>query len=331
MKRTFLLLTVFLTALLLISCEKDFDLNADWKDITIVYGILDQNETEHYVKINRAFTTGPGGNANQIAMIPDSLYYDTTALDVVITEWENGSKKNTYQLIPVVLHNKEPGAFFSDWQILYKFNANLNHDRLYRLEINNTKRNKLISSETNLVHDFTIDKPRAGSKASFTSVNPVDVEWYSADNGRRYQLTIRFHYKEKSFDSDTIERYADWVFSPVNSLDTEGGEEMEMQYTGQGFYDNLQATVPYDDPAKEGNIDARIYGNVDFILTVANDELNIYLDVNEPSSSIIEDRPSYTNIDNGIGIFCSRFKKVRTLPLAAPSAEKLRQMSLHFE
>lgn len=331
MKNQSLFFTVIIAALLLISCEKDFELNAEWEDITVVYSIFNQNDTEHFIKINRAFTTGSDGNANHIALIPDSLYYDTTNLVVKVIEYENGVEKGQYNANPVVLYNKDNGTFFSDWQILYKFNADLNEDNIYQLQIENVKRNKFIESETNLVNDFYIDKPNAGGSASFVSINPVDIKWTSAKNGKRYQITIRFHYKEKSIASDTIERYSDWVFSPVTSIDTKAGREMKIQYTGKAFYDNLDATVPYDDPVKEDSVLGRVNGLVDFIFTVANDELNTYLDVTEPNNSIVEDRPTYSNIENGIGIFCSRYNKVRTKPLSAPSIEELRERSLKFK
>ena len=37
------------------SCETDFDTTTDWEDITVVYGIIDQNDSMQYIKINKAF------------------------------------------------------------------------------------------------------------------------------------------------------------------------------------------------------------------------------------------------------------------------------------
>jgi hypothetical protein len=36
------------------------------------------------------------------------------------------------------------------------------------------------------------------------------------------------------------------------------------------------------------------------------------MDLNKPSTSLVQERPAYTNIENGIGIFASRTKKIRT-------------------
>ena len=46
----------------------------------------------------------------------------------------------------------------------------------------------------------------------------------------------------------------------------------------------------------------------DFELQVANQDLAIYLDVNESTNSIVQDRPLWTNIQGGIGLWASRTK-----------------------
>ena len=85
-----LLLMVFLFG----SCSTDVDLYADFKDITIVYGLLDINKDTNYVKINRAFLGY--GDANEIAMIPDSSNYPGK-LDAKIIEYRSSASGNNYE------------------------------------------------------------------------------------------------------------------------------------------------------------------------------------------------------------------------------------------
>ena len=66
MIRCFFLLILF--SGILVSCKQKFNVNADWQDITIVYGILNQGDTLHYIKVTKAFL-GPG-DALQYAKIP---------------------------------------------------------------------------------------------------------------------------------------------------------------------------------------------------------------------------------------------------------------------
>ena len=42
-------------------------------------------------------------------------------------------------------------------------------------------------------------------------------------------------------------------------------------------------------------------------MTVGTEDLNTYIQVNEPLSTINQQRPQFTNIQNGLGLFSSRF------------------------
>jgi hypothetical protein len=46
---------VLLLLLFASSCEENFDVNAPYKDITIVFGLLDPGEDTVFLKINKAF------------------------------------------------------------------------------------------------------------------------------------------------------------------------------------------------------------------------------------------------------------------------------------
>ena len=52
LSRLFVLLCVMQ---LVSSCSKDFKIDAPYKDITIVYGLLNISDTAHYVIIHKAF------------------------------------------------------------------------------------------------------------------------------------------------------------------------------------------------------------------------------------------------------------------------------------
>ena len=44
------------------------------------------------------------------------------------------------------------------------------------------------------------------------------------------------------------------------------------------------------------------------IVSVAGEAFNLFMQVYEPSSSIVQEKPPYTNVENGIGVFSSRYK-----------------------
>ena len=326
MKKTNLLY-IILFGLLFSACETDFDLTAEYKDITVVYGLLNQDSVT-YLKINKAFLGE--GDALIMAKIEDSSNY-AEMLDVKIEEWADGNLLNTFQLDTVTIDNKKPGLFYNPYQILYKTEAALNEDYTYKLKILNGE--KEITSETELVHDFTIKKPPAGSPYINFTYNPVPskVEWLSAVNGRRYEVIIRFYFKEKSVNNpDTITRYIDWGLGTKKSQSLQGGESMIVTYFGENFYKICKNNIPYEDPAKEADVISRYPGNVDFIISVAGEDLNTYIEVNEPSNSIVQQKPEYSNITNGIGVFSGRYKKIRTKLLKSDSFVLLEELNIKF-
>ncbi|TAF89039.1 MAG: hypothetical protein EAZ48_01940, partial [Flavobacteriia bacterium] len=68
-------LSIFVAgAFALSSCEEDIILDGDFVETAVVYGLLDQADSIHMIKITRAFI-GPG-SALDIAQIPDSSYFE---------------------------------------------------------------------------------------------------------------------------------------------------------------------------------------------------------------------------------------------------------------
>lgn len=68
MKRLYFLLCLPLLALFF-SCTTDIDLYADYKQVPIIYGLLDATADTNYIKITRAFYVE--GDAYQVALNPD--------------------------------------------------------------------------------------------------------------------------------------------------------------------------------------------------------------------------------------------------------------------
>jgi hypothetical protein len=125
----------------------------------------------------------------------------------------------------------------------------------------------------------------------------------SALYGRRYQLNIRFSYWEypNGNTSAMVKKSVDWeIFTDIKSKSLDGGEEMEYSFFGDGFYSSVKAQVPYD-PSM-----TRIADSVEYFFAVASEELSNYIEVTNPSNTIVQEKPIYTNIENGIGIFSSR-------------------------
>ncbi|MBU1721001.1 MAG: hypothetical protein KKA07_18185, partial [Bacteroidetes bacterium] len=161
MKR--LLIFLGIIAVFAYSCETDFDVTADYKDITIVYGLLSQNDTVQYIRINRAFLGD--GNALEMAAIPDSSYYPFGAIEVWIEEWKDGRFVGSFQLEETTLNSKEPGIFPYPEQRIWFYRtypgtaSEIDEDSEYRLFIKNNLTGKTSTGITDIVTTFSIERP----------------------------------------------------------------------------------------------------------------------------------------------------------------------------
>jgi len=326
------ILFITVTVLLLYSsCKTDFEINAEWKDITVVYGLLSQNDKTQFIKINKAFLGD--GNALTMATNPDSCTYPPGTLDVWIEEWLNNSQSRQWTLHDTTIINKDPGTFYYPNQILYTFYADTLYENAeYRLYIKNNTNGKVISSKTPLVHNFSVIQPSDPQAAAFHSPNPYQVKWYSAENGKLYQVTIRFNYWEKIVGaSDSTRKSVEWNLGTVKSQGTEGGKVMITDYYGDAFFQYLGNQIQYN-----ANMIRRVaVPNVEFIFSVAADDFNTYMEINAPSTGINQEKPEYTNITNGIGIFSSRFQIIKPHAMHTQSLYSLKNgqytINLNFQ
>ena len=88
MKRiTTICIALFAAVVLLTQC-KPVDLTADYKDITVTYGILNIKDNVHYFKVYRGFITD--GNAFEAAGEWDNIYYPVDSIEVCLEEYRDG-------------------------------------------------------------------------------------------------------------------------------------------------------------------------------------------------------------------------------------------------
>jgi hypothetical protein len=304
------LLTLSVAAIMIFNrCSNDVDINASYEQIVVVYGLLDPNDDTTYLKINKAFL-GPD-NALVMAKVPDSSNF-IGALDVRV--WPAGNPEDVHYFDTITINDKEEGTFYNPNQLIYYSAFSPDPDENYMLRI--LYKDEEISAEAITFSFATTDITSPGFALKIginNDANPKAVTWNRKDDAPRYDVTIRFHFREIREDiADTVYRSFDWHRDTQKSTT---GEEVESYYTGSTFYAALTQFVPYEDPDEEAKVIARFTGNIDFIVEAGGTELNTYMEVNEPSSSIIQDRPEYTNITNGIGIFSSRARAIKTKKL----------------
>ncbi|GAB4325788.1 MAG: hypothetical protein Kow00127_18520 [Bacteroidales bacterium] len=334
-----------MTGLLLAGCETDFDTTAPYRDITVVYGLINPNDSMQYIKVNKAFLTDD--NVLTYAADPDSSQYNPP-LQVWVEEWtRTGDSVRAWPFDTTTVYNKEPGQFYFPEQVIYKWQKPefpysvkyiieglndtvgveyfwLNPDNIYRLKIKNPQTGKIIEAESELVEDYTITQPGFASFIRFVPdpVNPRPFTWEQPGNAGRYDVEIRFNYRELFFSSsDTLDKYIVLLKQSVQA--DPNSSEMSIYYWDDSFFSACYNLIPYSDPSVEAQVKDRFTGTIEVIVDAAETQLALYMEVYEPSTSIVQEKPDFSNITNGIGIFSSRARKTKTKRLHTETVAEL--------
>ncbi len=303
--------SLFITLLLLVlfnGCSTDVDIYSDYKDITIVYGVIDRSDDTLWVKITKAYLGS--GNALEFAQNPDSSNYPYK-LDVVLTAIKNGSEIQKFVFDTITIHNKQAGdsVFYYPDQLMYYTvrTAALNTQAVYHLSIN--KSNGIIEAKTSIIPDFPITYPISRINFNYDK----EVKWISAVNGKRYETGFTFHYRELwSNSTDTLNKTMSWSLGVNKSINTNGNETMSIPYTGSEFFNLLDNTLE-----KSPNV-KRWAGNVDVNIDCASQDFDTYYEVNNISGGILEEAPQFSNIkgDDALGLFASRHSVTKPVQLS---------------
>lgn len=301
-------------------CSTELDLLDDWKETTVVYGMLDQSQTTQYIRIQKAFL-GPN-NAYDMAQQYDSINY-VNSLDVRIERVDNNGVESFIDLQPDTFYNKQPGDFYAPMYVVYSFqqpNNWFSSAYSYRLVINNASTGNQVTSTTYVVGDYEINSPNFGT-IGFASNNPnykVEIKWDRADNAKLYQLGMVFHYTEVDINSVvTPKATTAWVIGEQSASPGNSGDE-SMKFDPEGFYRFIGNAISQDNNVVERRCDS-----VKFYVYACGQELVDYMNINGPSSSIVQERPQYTNINNGLGVYSARTSTTKTYMLANQSLDSL--------
>lgn len=290
------LLALFASSLF-IACDNEIDINAPFTETTVVYGTLNLNETQHYIRVTRAYLGEDGilgGNSTG-----DSLYYDD--ITVELKEFnENGGQTAGYTAVEdnsVVL---DSGFFTGDGYHVYRVDATLNEDRDYRVVITRSNGN-IVRAQTTLVKEFLITEPRT---SNFNVGGPygTDITWNQAENGRVYRATVDMHYVEfpRNNKADST-RHVYTYYLPYETGDNLNGDGyITKSVNSFQFFGGLAAVI--DPPT--GNV-IRIARRVELKVTAGGDDLATHINVSQPQTGILQDPPFFTNVENGAGIFSS--------------------------
>jgi hypothetical protein len=351
MKNKILYIGLFIiSALSFSSCKNNLDVLAPGEEMVSVYGILDPNDAVQNIRINKVYlTTGDataaGQDANQINYGPGELRvslqrFNSGSTTPTLTTVGNTTKKEIVLTETVV--TTASGNFNQNqrvWQTTDKLYASGD----YKLIIKIVSTGREISAQTTAIDSvksfgsmpfvyyvstpqnsypmhcgYLLDSPpgtgtRQLAYVDYKTPNITQrIKFKSIANAKLYSVVMRFHYIDSLTFGAPIRQYADFNFSTQKSSTLLGGENMEVSFNSNDFYSNIAIEIPKN---QTGSIKNRTAHYMEYIIYAGDETLNTFLQVNAPSTSIAQNKPYYTNITGGVGVFACKSRSTITKEL----------------
>jgi hypothetical protein len=219
--------TIFLT-----SCETEVDLNAPYKNTTVIFGLLDPDfngdnqitvQDTQWIKINKTFL-GEGDNTAYAAVRDSSEYKDADFVNKVVERLVDGEVVEEYELISTTISNRQMnGIFYGPAQTMYYFVPSapgLNQNSEYRIVLQ-FKDGREVTAKTQVVsyNNFAWITPQQNATfilasistaGGFNYTSEVAIRWNAASNASMYDAKLRFHFIEEVYADN------DWTGVPVS-------------------------------------------------------------------------------------------------------------------
>jgi hypothetical protein len=337
MKKIHLLIIVAF-GLFTAGCETDVELNDTYTNNSYVFGLLDQNADTQFVRVNRAFLGSI--SADEMAKYSDSINYKSGDIKVEIID-----ENNTILLNPIV-KSKADGYFNNSDHIVYYTTTPIvftSESKLFGLKVSNNRTGEVITGETELIENVYLYEPNPSFDVTFIRNCPTEgycfgtnfnIEWGSSANAVKYEVILRFVYNELDIRTNdtTYGKYYDYPAGSVSNNRASSNVKLKTTVSPELFYTQLGKVIP----TLSDNI-VRFKPRVEVLITAAHEDLSLYIDATKPTNDINQNKSSYSNLSNGIGIFSSRVSRnairdnndnSKQLPFNSQSIQKLIESDL---
>ncbi len=316
-------------AFTLSSCESKININADYSTTPIIFGLLDHADSVHYIKITKTFL-GEGNNF-EFAKVADSSYFRNVSAKVVEL-YQGAETGREWSLKDSTINTKADGVFYNPSQKVYVFYENdLKEDHEYKLIANLNEGEHQIDATTSMIDGFKYNLFNL-SKLNFAALNASQTGNYKiakiyydeALNAQRYQTYFVFTIRETYADNSTKLVKLKWINSVYNGINDEdinpdNPKDQIVTFSGEGFYQFIQSQLEVDE-----NVTRRELVQSKLVTEIAHKELVRYMDISEPSSSLAQSTPLFTNVNGGLGIFSSRhISEIENIEMVSTSIEEL--------
>lgn len=293
-------LIVLLSALGFVSCTTEVDITGKWKNIPVVYSIIDQADSVHYVRINRVFSGNQ--SAYDMAIIPDSLLYDDT-LDVKIHVFDKNNIRLKTITFTKEMRDKDSinqygeVIFATDKHHVYASREEIPEEKgySYNLVVKLNKDKQVEATIQSIVGFNQTNPPRGGRYDISQVILGATFRLPTAVHGA--QMNMYVHYYE--FYNDNRPYVRKTIMFPFNKVLHTTNDELTM-----GMKTFLIKSKFKEEIQNDPEVSYRFLGKVDFEYFIADIPFSEHLWLR--NNTIVGETSPLTNIKGGYGLFACR-------------------------
>lgn len=333
--RHMLLFTLLFFSLLLSSCSTDVDLYADYKEIPVVYGLLDADADTNFIIIKRAFLSED--NPAQYLNVPDSTNYPGR-LDVRLVEYVDGEESREIFLDTITKYNKESGAFPYPKQTMYYTVEPLRRNTVsheYSYQLLAVVKDDTVKAKAEMVggDGFEIWSRTANFSVLPDDTYPKKLFFYPAQNGALYQIGVSFTFREQHGEgNDSVPRTMYWDLGTYRTEDLWVNSDglYKVNYAWGTLYMNLREFFGAD-TIMDGV--TRYIGDwpITFYICAGGREMADYLVISASTGDEAQNHLDYSAIEGGVGLFSSRCYRTQRARLAGTTVPELIDLGWGFK
>jgi hypothetical protein len=300
------------------ACDNTLDLNAEFQDIPVVYGLLSVSEENQFIRVERAFLD-PNLPAPQIAVDPAALYYPSLSVSLL-----NVNTSEKFELRKINGNEaglqRDEGAFAVDPNTLYTISTEemkLSAGETYQLQIDRGENTDLVTATTTVVDTLLITQP--AGRINFGFDTNFRVRWFPKSTGSEpsvFDVSMLIYLEEINVnnpDAAPVEKVLTW------SLGKSLVDETEVLKRGDEFFVFLNNNLEVVENLR------RDFKGIDVVVDAGGDEILDYVRVGQANLGITasQEIPFYTNLSEGRGIFSSRNRKFKRKILLTSVAQEI--------
>ncbi len=356
MKKFILPLLALIALSVFPSCSEKFNVAAPYKNITVIYGLLDRADTAHYVRVQKAFLDD-NKSALTMAKTADSSFFNNINVRIKRISIHDTSVFDTIHLNRVDLNTegypKQSGAFFDAPNYAYKFTNDLDPNYIYRIIVNNSATGEVDSADAPVIDDknksvfqlFIIDDTTANaptmeftstqpnSKVNFSGLYTAPSDFYFEGRNSPVAITqavLRFNWSDSNISTGVkTKKYYDFDLGYGEVSGTSNISYINFAVKDLDIYNAIN--VGLGKPAD--NFTVRLMDRCQLSVYLGTAAFSTYINVQALQGTGLtgnEIQPTFTNIKgkNVLGLYTSKAMRSGPVTMSSKSIAALQVSSL---